>query len=175
MTFREQRPTTDEYDEYYERYIGKVPDGNIIDILKEQFESSLELYTRIPDALENYRYAPEKWSLKQVVGHIIDAEWVFTYRALRFARGDQTPLPGMDQDVFMAGANFDARSFESVTAEYKYLRSANITLFESFDETILDRTGNAGGADFTVRALLWLTAGHERHHIKVLKERYLNT
>lgn len=175
MTFREQRPTTDEYAEYFDRYISKVPDEDIIEILKEQFASSLELYSNVPDALENYRYAPEKWSLKQVVGHIIDAEWVFTYRALRFARGDQTPLPGMDQDVFMAGANFEARSFESVTAEYKYLRSANLTLFESFDEAILDRTGNASGVDFSVRALLWLTAGHERHHIKVLRERYLNT
>ncbi len=171
--FREQRPTRAEYDEYYHRYIGRVPHGDIIDILKRQLRNSVDLFESIPEEKESFRYAAGKWSTKEVIGHVIDAEWIFAYRALRFARGDTTPLVGIDQNVFADGARFDSRPMESIIDEYMHLRSADITLFESFDREILDRIGNASGFDFTVRALLFLVAGHERHHISVLRERYL--
>lgn len=171
--FRAQRPTRAEYDEYYHTYIGKVPDGDIIEILGQQLDQSLALFASIPEEKETFRYAPGKWSTKEVIGHIIDTEWIFVYRALRFARGDTTPLVGMDQDTFMDGARFNSRPMRSIVDEYRHLRSADLALFESFGEDILERTGSASGFDFTVRAILYLVAGHERHHIGVLKERYL--
>ena len=168
-----RRPASTEYDSFYSGYVDKVPDGDIIDILKEQLASSLDLLALVPEEKTDYRYAPGKWTLKEVLGHIIDTEWVFTYRALRFARGDKAPLPGMDQDDFMAGANFKERGFSSLLDEFRHLRMASTILFESFGEEILDREGIASGCTFTVRSIPYIVAGHERHHIGVLTARYL--
>jgi len=168
-----RRPAPDEYFEYYDTYIRLVPDGDIIDILKEQLASSVACFRTIPEEKTDFRYAPGKWSTKEVIGHMIDAEWVFTSRALWFARGDRQQLPGMDQDEFMAGANFGERELSSLIEEYRHLRGAGIALFGSFGEEILDRAGNASGHDFTVRSFAYIIAGHERHHLQVLKERYL--
>ena len=168
-----RRPASDEYFEYYDTYIRPVPDGDIIDILKEQLASSGACFQAIPEEKTNFRYAPGKWSTKEVIGHLIDAEWIFTSRALWFARGDRQPLPGMDQNDFMAGANFGERELSSLIEEYRHLRMAGVTLFDSFSEEILDRRGTASGYDFTVRSFAYIIAGHERHHLQVLKERYL--
>ncbi len=171
-TSARRRPAPSEYFEYYDTYIRLVPDGDITDILKEQLASSVACFQTIPEAKTDFRYAPGKWSTKEVIGHMIDAEWVFTSRALWFARGDRQPLPGMDQDDFMAGANFGERELSSLIEEYRHLRGAGIALFGSFGEEILDRAGNASGYDFTVRSCAYIIAGHERHHLQVLKERY---
>jgi hypothetical protein len=168
-----RRPTPDEYFEYYDMYIRLVPDGDIIDILKEQLASTVGFLETIPHEKADFRYAPDKWSTKEVIGHIIDAEWVFTSRALWFARGDRQPLPGMEQDEFMAGANYGEWELSSLIEEYRHLRSAGILLFDSFNEEVLDRTGTASDYDFTVRSFPYIIAGHERHHVQVLKERYL--
>jgi len=168
-----RRPDGSEYDGYYDRYVRPVPDGDIIDLLSAQLAATRDLLNIIPIEKEAYRYAPGKWTTKEVVGHIIDTEWVFAYRGLNFARNFPIPLPGMDQDEFMAGANFAARPFSSLSLEYSCLRGAVIQLFGSFDESILNRTGIASGCRFTVRSILYIIAGHERHHIEVLKDRYL--
>jgi hypothetical protein len=168
-----RRPAANEYAEYYAGYVSQVPDHAILDILKDQQASTMNLLAGIPEAKHDYRYAPAKWTVKEVVGHLVDTEWVFTYRALRFARSDGTPLPGMDQDQFMAEANFEDRSLQSLVDEFRNLRSANLSLFESFDEGILDKTGMASDCTFTVRAILYIIAGHQIHHINILKERYL--
>jgi len=127
----------------------------------------------IPTVKAEYRYQPDKWSMKEVFGHVIDVEWVFSYRALRFARGDQTSLPGIEQDDLVAGANFDSRDLTSLCEEFKHLRSANILLFDSFDEKIMDRVGSASGFQFSVRSILYIIAGHLNHHVGILRERYL--
>jgi hypothetical protein len=172
-TSERRRPSSTEYDRFYSGYVDKVPDGDIIDILKEQLASSLDLLALVPEEKMDHSYAPGKWTLKEVLGHIIDTEWVFTYRALRFARGDKTPLPGMDQDDFMAGANFKECSFPSLLDEFRHLRTASRILFDSFGEAILDREGIASGCTFTVRSIPYIIAGHERHHVGVLTARYL--
>jgi len=171
-TFR-RRPGRGEYADYYAGYIALVPDGDVVEVLRSQGDETAELFASIPAERWDYRYAPGKWTTREVIGHLIDTEWVFVYRALRFARGDGTPLPGMDQDEFMAGANFGARPLPGMADEYRHLRGAGTALFASFDEGILDRSGDASGCRFTVRALLYVIAGHERHHLDFLKERYL--
>ena len=168
-----RRPIRSEYDDYYHRYISLVPEGDIIEILEGQLASSLEFLSGIPGEKQDHRYAPGKWTVKELLGHIIDVEWLFTYRALQFARGDASPLPGMDQERWMAGADFAERSMDSLTDELRRLRHANLILFKSFDDEALDRTGVASGCQFTVRSILSIIAGHQFHHIDILKSRYL--
>ena len=168
-----RRPQSSEYAEYYDLYIRRVPDGDIIDIMRQQLATCLDLFESIPEERAEFRYAPDKWTTKEVIGHIIDVEWVFTVRGLRMARGDQTPLPGMEQDDFVAGANFGERSLSHIVNEFRHLRSANIALFESMSEEILDRTGMASDCRFSVRSIPYILAGHATHHLGMLKEKYL--
>lgn len=170
--FRSVRPTPDEYNEFYAGYINAVPAGDISQILLAQKEQVLSWIDQATDDGADYRYEPGKWSAKEVIGHMIDTEWIFSYRALRFARGDQSPLPGMDQNVFMAGANFADRSLHDLRAEFSGLRAASFQLVSSFSEEILNRTGVASGFTFSVRAMSWIIAGHCQHHLNILKERY---
>ncbi|NIO00715.1 MAG: DUF664 domain-containing protein [Candidatus Latescibacteria bacterium] len=168
------RPEKKEYFEFYDRYVKLVPEGDIVAILREQLQTTLELLRGVPQEKVDHRYAPGKWTLKEVVGHVIDMEWVFSYRALSFARCKTPPLPGVDQEEFMSGANFSARAMSDLMQELQHLRSANILLFDSFDETILDRTGIASDCRFTVRSIAYIIAGHEKHHMEVLSEKYLS-
>ena len=164
-----RRPETGEYADYFDTYVRLVPDGDIISTLKGQ----LAWFESLPADRWSHRYAPGKWDLKEVVGHVVDTEWVFSYRALRFARGDKVPLAGMEQDDLMAGANFSGRTPDSMLAEWRHLRFAGVELFSSFSEEILDRTGQASGYDFSVRAMIYTIAGHALHHRGVIEERYL--
>lgn len=136
-------------------------------------EETCQLLSGLDRARQQHRYAPGKWSLNEVVGHVLDTEWIFLNRILRFARGDQTPLPGMEPDDFAAGSNHHERSIDSLLQELRHLRLAALALFRSFDEAILGRQGTASGVDFTVRALIFIVAGHERHHVEVLRRKYL--
>lgn len=174
MSAPHRRPEKSEYVEYYDRYIQLVPDGEIVGILRAQAAQTLDLLRGVSPEVADYRYAPGKWSLKEVLGHVIDAEWIFTYRALAFARGDRTPLPSMDQDSYMEGANFSALTIPVLLEQYRHLRFAGSLLFESFDDAALARVGTASGYTFTTRALLYVIAGHELHHMNVVRERYLN-
>jgi len=120
-----------------------------------------------------YRYAPGKWSIKQVVGHLSDSERVFSYRALRFARGDTTPLPGYEENLYADIGNSDIQALEALAHEFHAIRQSTMALFRSFDDDTWLRKGTASDVDFTVRALAYQIAGHEIHHVGILQERYL--
>lgn len=169
----DRRPTSEEYASFYETYVSQVSDGDIIEILRADHGELISFLNRIPDERRHHRYEAGKWSIQEVIGHMVDAETVFAYRALRFARGDGTSLPGMDQDVFVAGADFDHRSLSSLIAQLDHLRAANVLAFEDVNDAMLDQGGEASGTHVTVRALLYIIAGHARHHMRVLRERYL--
>lgn len=168
-----RRPLTSEYDPYYQPYIDAVPEGDIVDVLVREGTRMVDFLGSIPAEKASFRYAPGKWSVSDVVGHVVDSERVFSYRALRMARGDRTPLASMDQDDYVDGTHFEARGIESLSREFHLLRSANTVLYSSFSTEMLDRVGTASGLSFSVRALLYLTAGHAIHHIRIIKERYL--
>ncbi len=169
-----QRPTAEECDAYYQRYIEQVPAGDVLQLLEQQMEATCELLAGLDAAQQQYRYGPGKWSVNEVVGHVLDTEWVLLNRILRIARGDQTPMPGMDPDDFAAGSNHHQRSIDGLLQELRHLRLAALALLRSFDETILNRVGTASGLGFTVRALIFIVAGHERHHVEVLRCKYLS-
>jgi hypothetical protein len=142
-------------------------------MLRDQLAETESLLREIGESRGNHRYAPGKWSVKEVVGHLADAERVFSYRALRFAREDKTPLPGYEQDDYVRSANFDSRHLAELAAEFRSVRAATITLFTGFSDDALMRMGPANNVAFSVRALGWIIAGHELHHRRILKERYL--
>ena len=167
------RPLPDEYAPYYATYIKLVPDTGILMLLRDQLAETEALLREFRADRADHRYAAGKWSVKEVVGHIADSERVFAYRALRFARGDRTPLPGYEQDDFIRGGNFGARPLPEIAGELRSVRMATITLFAGLSEEALLRRGPANNVEFSVRALAWIIAGHERHHATVLRERYL--
>lgn len=167
------RPATDEYAAYYGRYVDKVPSGDILETLVEQNRRTLELLDALEPEMGSFRYAAGKWSLNEVIGHLSDVERVFAYRALAFARQDPARLPGIEQDDYARAGNFDARSLHSMLTEFASVRAASLSLFHSFDAETCMRRGNASDCDFTVRSIPYIIAGHELHHLDVVRERYL--
>jgi hypothetical protein len=168
-----KRPDPSEYAPYYGRYIEKVPDGPIVDLLRTQVRGTLDLLRALPEAKGDHSYAPGKWSIKQVVGHVIDGERVFAYRALRFGRSDATQLPGFEQDDYARAGGFAARTLRHLTDELEAVRRSTVLLYEGFGEEDWSRKGIASENPVTVRALAYIIAGHELHHAKMLKEKYL--
>ena len=166
------RPDSTEHVPYFGRYTALVPDGSIAETLRKQRDETSALLARVPADLEAHRYAEGKWSVKEVVGHMADAERVFAYRALRIARADETPLPGFDENQYVPAGRFDARTLASLAAEFRAVREATIHLAESLDDAAFSRRGTASGNPISARALLWIVAGHERHHVALLRERY---
>lgn len=167
------RPQAGEFAPYYERYVAAVPDGDIVDTLRRQRDETVRLFAGIDERMAAHRYAAGKWTVAELLGHVIDTERVFTYRAVAFARGDRTPLPSMDQEVWSAGSNAGQRTIQSLIEEYGAVRAATIALFGSLTEAAFSRDGIASDNRVTVRGLAWITAGHERHHMQILRERYL--
>lgn len=167
------RPEAGEYAPYYEKYVALVPEGDIVETLERQSADTLSLLRSLSEEQGASRYEPGKWSVKEVVGHIADCERVFAYRALRFARDDRTPLSGFDQDDFARGAGFDARTLSSLVAEYESVRAATLSLLRSLTPEAWQRRGTANDNEVTVRALAHVIAGHELHHVGILRERYL--
>ena len=167
------RPGSDEYAPFYAGYVAGVPGGELLVLLRDQLAETEALLREFTGARADHRYAPDKWSVKEVVGHMADAERIFAYRALRFARGDRTPLPGFDENDFVRGSNFTARALPEIAGELRSVRMASITLFAGLSEEALLRRGPANGNEVSVRALAWIIAGHERHHARILRERYL--
>ena len=170
----EQRPATADFAEHYRTYVEQVPAGHIVATLELQIEDTLALLrgpavaARADDA-----YAPGKWTIKQVVGHIADAERIFTTRALRFARHDPTPLPSFDENAYVEHGGFEDRPLAGLVDDLAAVRHATIRLFRSFAADTWDRRGIASGKEITPRALAWITAGHELHHRRILETRYL--
>lgn len=167
------RPGTDEYAPFYETYVSLVPDGDVVGILARQLEETLVLLRNVPAAREDFSYEPGKWSIKEVVGHMSDAERIFSYRALCIARGDKANLPGMNEKEYMRGANFNARRLGDLSAEFEYVRRATLSLLRHLDGEVWQRRGTANDSEVSVRALAYILAGHEAHHVNVLRTRYL--
>jgi hypothetical protein len=169
------RPERSESAEYYFNYIDQVPSGDIREILAAQAVDILPLLEGISDEQSLARYAPDKWTIRQVLSHINDTERVFTVRALWFARGLTEPMPSFDQDVAIAGAAADDRTWTSHLEEFKAIRSSTLALFNGLPEDAWSRHGIASGHHVTVRALAFMTAGHASHHARILRERYLES
>lgn len=167
------KPSASEYAPYYGKYVALVHEDDVIEALTNQLSETLELLRGITEEQSAFRYAPDKWSIKQVVGHICDTERIFAYRALCFARNEQAPLPGFEPDDYVAAANFDERTLHDLTDGFETIRRATINLFRHLNDEAWTRRGLASGNEFTVRALAYLTVGHERHHIEALRTRYL--
>ncbi|MGH0551848.1 DinB family protein [Bacillus pretiosus] len=167
-----QRPSEEEYAVNFGEYIRLVPEGNIIDILLAQEKQMTELLASLTESNGAYRYAEGKWTLKEVVGHIADGERVMTYRLLRFARGDQTPLSGFDQELFMPP--FGNWTTAQLAEDYRAVRQSTITLLRGLTAEAWSRKGTANNASITPRALAYSIAGHEIHHMGVIRNRYLS-
>jgi uncharacterized damage-inducible protein DinB len=171
---RLDRPEPGEYNAGFGPEIAAVPDtDDFPSLLRNQIEETARLIGELGEENAPVRYAPEKWTVREVIGHLIDVERVLSYRALRIARGDTTVLPGFDENAYVPAANFEARSLASVMAEFRAVREATAALVEGLPETSAVRTGNVGSGQMSVRALLYLIAGHELHHLALLRERYL--
>lgn len=173
MSSLSTKPAADEYAPYYGKYIEAVPQESIIDTLGQQLNDTLSLLAGLTEEQGDHRYAPDKWSVKQLVGHIVDTERIFAYRALRFARNDKAPLAGFEQDDYVTNGGFDRRQLADIAREYEQVRRASIELFKSFDEDAWERRGKANDVEVSVRALAWIICGHELHHKAILKTKYL--
>ncbi|MFN8572441.1 MAG: DinB family protein [Gemmatimonadaceae bacterium] len=169
---RSARPEADEFAPFYGTYVSKVPAADIVATLRVQASEMQAWGAALTEGQGAIRYAPDKWSVRQVIGHLSDAERVFSYRAMCFARGDQTPLPAFDENAYVANAAFDDRSLASLLQEFHATRASSIALFDSLTPAELQRRGTASGKGISVRALAWITAGHVAHHRQVLKEHY---
>lgn len=167
------RPAEGEFHPYYGTYIGKVSGNDALMTLEVQLSDTPRFIERFPLEKEEYRYAENKWTPKEIFLHLIDAERVFAYRALRIARGDETPLSGFDQDQYVPESNANQRSLESIAEEYTAVRKASIELLRNLREEQLLRKGVANNSPISVRALAYIMAGHENHHMGVIRERYL--
>jgi DinB superfamily len=168
-----KRPEANEYAEFYANYIAKVPGTDVLSVLESQRAQMKQLFVGMSEQDGNFRYAPGKWTIKEVLGHITDSERIFAYRALRIARGDRTPLPGFEQDDYVRDGNFGARTLADLTEEFGAVRTASIALYRSLDESALERRGIANQKEVTVRALAFITVGHQMHHRLILEEKYL--
>ena len=166
------RPNPADYNSYYETYIKEIEGDDILKILNEQNKKTQEVLNSFSEHKGNYRYADGKWTVKEVVGHLLDTERVFAYRALCVARGEKKSLPGFEQDDYVKDGNFNSRNLSDLNYEFRLLRESNLLLFRSFSEDMLNKRGTANSSAITVRAILWIIAGHEKHHVKILMERY---
>jgi hypothetical protein len=166
-------PDRTEAAEYYFTYIDQVGPGDICAVLQTQADETVAFLRSISDERSLYRYAPDKWSIRQTVGHVNDAERVFVFRALWFARGFDSPLPSFDQNVAVSTAYSDERSWQSHVDEFRAIRAATLAFFENLPDDAWMRRGVASGNAVTVRALAYIVAGHVAHHMKILHERYL--
>jgi hypothetical protein len=167
------RPQQDEYHSYYERYVSLVDDSDIVHLLEKQRDTAVCIFEGLTEEQGDYRYAEGKWSLKEVFGHLADAERIMSYRLMRIARGDQTPLPGFTQNDYVAGASFERWSVAQMLEEYSAVRRATLSLVRGLADEAWSRTGVVSDNPISVRALAYIVAGHELHHLRVIKERYL--
>jgi hypothetical protein len=167
------KPEKGEFLPYYERYIDLVGSGDVLSTLTRQMAETQALLRSLPASVATYRYAPDKWSVNEVIGHLIDSERIFAARALRFARNDPTPLPGFEQDDYVSNSSFDSYPLRELASELATVRESTLFLFKHLEEDAWKRRGIANGAEVTVRALAYIIAGHELHHREILRARYL--
>ena len=168
-----RRPEESEYAPFYGGYVGRVPETDVLAVLERQPEELRSLAGRFAGERERFRYAPGKWSVREVLGHMVDAERVFGFRAFCFGRGERAALPGFDENDYVAAAGDDARPLAAIVEEFALARAANLPVLRGLDAAAWDRVGTASGKPISVRALAFVMAGHARHHAAVLQERYL--
>ena len=166
------KPDANEYAAFYETYVSLVPDVDVVAALEAQRLQMTQLLAGRSERDGNFRYAPGKWSVKEIIGHLADSERIFSYRALRIARGDTTPLSGFEQDDYVREAGSGRRELRDLAEEFAVVRDATVALYRSLGEEVWKRRGSANKNEVTVRALAFITAGHELHHRNILEERY---
>lgn len=167
------RPAPTEAAHYYYTYIDRIASDDVVGALESQLDPALRLFATITEEKSLHRYGPDKWSMRQLLSHVSDAERVFLYRALWFARGFDTPLPGFDQNIAVPAAAADQFSWASHVADFEAVRAATLSFFRNLPEDAWSRTGIASDNPVSVRALAYIIAGHVAHHVAILKERYL--
>ena len=167
------RPDDTEYLGYYSRYISLVPEGDILVTLVRQNEATMALLRGLSESQGGFRYAPGKWSIRELVAHMSDTERIFAYRALRFARADETPLAGFEENDYVRNGSFDRFALADIVTGFESVRRSTLSLFRLMSDEATTRRGKANNAEISVRALLYVLAGHELHHMNVLRTRYL--
>jgi hypothetical protein len=172
-TFAIAPPEPSEYDPYYGRYITLVERGDILRAMEQQLSETAALLSQLTEQQGAYRYAPDKWSVKEMLGHLIDTERILTYRALRIARGDKTPIEGFEQDDYVPYGRFDERTLATLVEEFASVRQSSLFLFKYLDTEAWMRRGIANRKEISVRALAYVIAGHELHHRRMIKDKYL--
>jgi uncharacterized damage-inducible protein DinB len=168
-------PQAGEYGSYYQRYIDNATEDDVVAALDAQSHETATLLGSLTDQQASHRYEPDKWSIKQLLGHVTDAERIFAYRALSIARGETQALPGFDQEPYVANAASDERSLSDLAEELAAVRRANVMMFRALPEEAWQRIGTASENPISVRAIAFIILGHERHHLRILRERYLAT
>lgn len=167
------KPQTSEYHEFYAGYVSQVGDQDVFEVLKHQKDDFIQFIKAIPDDRYNYAYAEGKWTIKQLLRHIIDAERMFGFRAMSIARGEKAKLPGFDDHLYVEMADDSKNSIEDMLAEFEFLRDSHIQMIANLTSQAIDRVGNANGSDVSVRAIIFIIAGHLAHHKQIITERYL--
>ncbi len=168
----EARPTADEYPSYYANYVDLAPAGDLLAALQSQGEALSQAWRDLPAIAGGFRYGDGKWSVEEVIGHVIDIERVFSYRAMCFLRGLPEEQPGVDQDIMVPNSAADDRGFASLSAEFHHLRQSNVELLRHLTDSQLQVRGRASGGEISVRALACILFGHAAHHAGVIDERY---
>jgi hypothetical protein len=166
------RPVAGEYSPFFAGYLARVPEGDVLSMLRQQGDHLQALFRSVPEAKGDFAYAPGKWTVKRVLQHIVDGERLFGYRAMCIARGEAGDLPGFDENAYADHDGSETRTLASIVAEHAAVRRATSLLFDGLSAAALQRIGRANGHAISVRALVWITAGHELHHLAVLRERY---
>lgn len=167
------KPKEGEFNPYFGRYIGVTPEGDPVLLLQEQERDLLALYGALNEEQSMYKYEEGKWSLKELLGHIADTERIMSYRMLCAARGDKTPLPGFDQDIYVNGTSFDRKPLAELIADFRAVRAATLSLVQSLTEEELGRAGVVNNASTTAAALVYIIIGHAGHHLNIVRERYM--
>lgn len=168
-----EKPVEGEYASYYQPYIDKVEEMDLLPQLTRSKEQAMAIFDTIQEEKAKQRYAPDKWTIKELLGHLIDSERVFAYRAMSIARGEKQSLPGYDENAYVAAAAFNQRTWESLIEEYSAVRKSTCLLFAGMPEELAQQRGIANGKEVSVRALAAMIIGHEKHHLNILQERYL--
>lgn len=168
------RPDESEYFPLVKKYIDLVPEGNIVSILRKQNEENISSLSKLNEDNANFRYAPDKWTIKTVIGHIADVERLWSYRILRIARGDVRELPGYDRDIFAKMSSYDNLPLSNILNDYCAVRNSTISLIDNLTEDAITRVGKLNDQVLSVRAIIHIIVGHETHHINIIKSKYLN-
>lgn len=166
-------PQPNEYAPFYEKYVSKIGDMDVIAILQDQLRQDIPTMLNLPADRHDHAYAPGKWTLKEVIGHMADTERIFAYRVMRIGRGDSTPLPGFDENMYVPNSRIGRRHFDDVVGELASVRMASLTLIESLDDEALAQFGTASGYPVSTKGVIYSLAGHWMHHTGIIRDRYL--